>query len=100
MTNINALKGVQDLILKIAITCFDLFQVGFDAGDGENFFAVPGSQTPDILHIGNSSNFGTIGRWIFRIDQANIDSGGCQVDGKNHALDELFNTRIPAAIVL
>ena len=60
-------------------------QVGFDAGDGENFFAVPGSQSPDILHIGNSTNFDTVGRWIFRIDEASVDSGGCQVAG-NQAL--------------
>ena len=61
-------------------------QVGFDAGDGENFFAVPGSQSPDILHIGNSTNFDTVGRWIFRIDEASVDSGGCQVAGKKRAL--------------
>ena len=57
-------------------------QVGFDAGDGENFFAVPGSQTPDIMSIGESSNVDTVGRWIFRVDETRVDLGGCQVDGK------------------
>ncbi|CAG2244401.1 unnamed protein product [Mytilus edulis] len=33
-------------------------QVGFDAGDGIHFYAVPGSQTPGIINITQMSNVG------------------------------------------
>ncbi|AXT39928.1 PEP-CTERM sorting domain-containing protein [Alteromonas sp. BL110] len=43
-------------------------QAGYDAGDGENFFTVPGSQTAAIADIDESnSNTGTPGIWKFAI---------------------------------
>ena len=50
-------------------------QVGFDAGDKQNFFSFPDSQTPAIIDVNNSSNVGVTGRWIFRIDQRSISFG-------------------------
>ena len=54
-----------------------LAQVGFNAGDGVVYYAVPWSRTPEIVGVGGLSNVGTTGRWIFRIDSAVIDAGGC-----------------------
>ena len=43
-------------------------QAGYDAGDGENFFTVPGSRTSAIADIDESnSNTGTPGIWKFAI---------------------------------
>ena len=42
------------------------FQVGFDAGDGEIFYNMGASQTPDILNVKGQS-------YHYRIDRANIE---------------------------
>lgn len=47
-------------------------QVGFNAGDGERYASVPGSQTPDILNIDTTSNVGIAGVWMFRVDTFEI----------------------------
>ena len=39
---------------------------GITAGDGVNFIAIPGSLTPDIINIDNTSNVGVPGVWIFK----------------------------------
>jgi len=48
-------------------------QAGFDAGDNQNFFALPGSFTADILDLQNTSNVlsndDTSGLWSFAIRQ-------------------------------
>ena len=44
-------------------------QGGFNAGDGERFFSIPGSQTAAILNIFNTTNIGIPGQWTFRVDQ-------------------------------
>ena len=56
-------------------------QVGFDAGDGERFFSVPGSQTADIVDIDTTSNVDIPGVWMF---QVNGEVADCteDVDGK------------------
>ena len=54
-------------------------QVGFDAGDGIRYFAVPGSQTDEIINIASTSNVGIPGMWIFRIDGQEVVAGGCQI---------------------
>ena len=47
-------------------------QVGFNAGDGERFAAVPGSRTASIINIASTSNVGLDGVWIYRVDAAEI----------------------------
>ena len=54
-------------------------QVGFDAGDGIRYFAVPGSQTDEIINIASTSNVNIPGMWIFRIDGQEVVAAGCQV---------------------
>ena len=43
-------------------------QVGFNAGDGERFFSVPGSQTDEIINIDTTTNVGMPGVWIFQVN--------------------------------
>ena len=50
-------------------------QGGFNAGDGERFFSIPGSQTPAIINIASTTNVGIPGAWIFRIDLSTISEG-------------------------
>lgn len=44
-------------------------QAGYDAGDGVNFFTLPGSRTADVLELQNTSNVSaaTPGLWSFAI---------------------------------
>ncbi|XP_022104835.1 protein mesh-like isoform X2 [Acanthaster planci] len=56
-------------------------QVGFNAGDGFNFFVVPESRTDAIVDIDKDSNVGTRGRFVFRIDNSDIVDSGCNTDG-------------------
>lgn len=50
-------------------------QGGFNAGDGERFFSIPGSQTAAIINIASTTNIGIPGVWIFRIDLSTISEG-------------------------
>lgn len=47
-------------------------KAGFDTGDGTNFYSLPGSCTSDVVGVPDSSNVNQEGKWIFRVDQANI----------------------------
>jgi len=38
---------------------------GINAGDGYNYHIIPGSQTPSIINITQTSNIGTPGVWMF-----------------------------------
>ena len=44
-------------------------QVGFNAGNNVNYVNIPGSRTPYILNITNSSNIGVGGQWVFLTSQ-------------------------------
>uniref|UniRef100_A0A914VSW5 NIDO domain-containing protein n=1 Tax=Plectus sambesii TaxID=2011161 RepID=A0A914VSW5_9BILA len=52
-------------------------KAGFDAGDGQTLFMIPGSCTSDIVTIGDRSNVGSPGKWLFRVDNSNVQSAGC-----------------------
>ncbi|CAH3144389.1 unnamed protein product [Pocillopora meandrina] len=56
-------------------------QAGFNAGDGIRYFNVPGSATDRIINVSSNSNVGKPGRWMFRIDSAKIEAGGCNTKG-------------------
>ncbi|XP_035685252.1 sushi domain-containing protein 2-like [Branchiostoma floridae] len=56
-------------------------KVGFNAGDGIRFFCTDTSQTADIVNVETTSNVNIPGRWVFRIDSATIQDGGCHTDG-------------------
>ncbi|XP_044291085.1 IgGFc-binding protein-like [Varanus komodoensis] len=44
-------------------------QAGFDNGDKINYYIIPGSRTPDILHLAEASNVNSPGHWVYRVDQ-------------------------------
>jgi len=48
--------------------------VGFNAGDGVNFAAVPASRTADIINIDSTSNVGIPGVWMFQVNEETIVS--------------------------
>uniref|UniRef100_A0A8C6TT76 Sushi, nidogen and EGF-like domain-containing protein 1 n=1 Tax=Neogobius melanostomus TaxID=47308 RepID=A0A8C6TT76_9GOBI len=50
---------------------------GFNAGDGKRYFNIPGSRTEDIVSVEVTTNVGFPGRWVFRIDHANVEVGSC-----------------------
>ncbi|XP_041485569.1 LOW QUALITY PROTEIN: sushi domain-containing protein 2-like [Lytechinus variegatus] len=56
-------------------------QVGFNAGDGVNYYSVSGSRTDSIVDIETTSNIGVPGRWVFRVDNSNIGGLTCTTSG-------------------
>ncbi|XP_076009719.1 sushi, nidogen and EGF-like domain-containing protein 1 [Genypterus blacodes] len=52
-------------------------QAGFNAGDGKRYFNIPGSRTADVADVEGTTNVGFPGRWVFRIDDAHVEVGGC-----------------------
>ena len=42
---------------------------GINAGDGVNSVAIPGSLTPNIINITQTSNVGIPGVWMFQVDR-------------------------------
>lgn len=58
------------------------FQVGFDAGDGLNFYAIEASRTASVINVTKMSNINHPGKFIFRVDTTQITNGGCNVEGK------------------
>ena len=42
---------------------------GINAGDGINSITVPGSLTPDIINVTQTSNIGNPGVWMFKVDR-------------------------------
>ena len=59
-----------------------VLQVGFDAGDGVNYFALPASRTSEIINVTSMSNVNIPGLFMFRVDSAGIKQGGCSTNGK------------------
>jgi len=47
---------------------------GFDAGDGSTLYLVSGSCSDDIITINQRSNINEAGKWMFRIDSADIET--------------------------
>ena len=56
-------------------------QVGYDAGDGTNYYALPESRTPEIINVSSMSNVNISGLFVFRVDSAEIIQGGCNTNG-------------------
>ncbi|XP_071123955.1 protein mesh-like [Mytilus edulis] len=56
-------------------------QVGFDAGDGFNFYAIEASRTASVINVTSMSNIDQPGKFIFRVDTTQITNGGCNVEG-------------------
>ena len=50
--------------------------MGFNAGDGVNYYAVNGSMTDSVLNLPNMSNVDIPGKFVFRVDLAEIANAG------------------------
>lgn len=74
-------------------------QAGFNAGDGKRYFNIPGSRTGDVVNVEETTNVGFPGRWVFRIDDANVEVGGCNDSGKKPPLrtDHVSAAVLPSA---
>ena len=46
---------------------------GINAGDGVNSVTIPGSLTPSIINIAQTSNVGIPGVWMFQVDRGNVN---------------------------
>ena len=42
---------------------------GINAGDGINSITIPGSLTPNILNVSQTSNVGISGIWMFQVNE-------------------------------
>ncbi|CAH2319465.1 alpha-tectorin [Pelobates cultripes] len=66
-------------------------QAGFNGGNSTNFFSVPGSRSPEIVNIEETTNVNVPGRWLFKIDGKEIDpANGCSLKGQFLRQGELF----------
>ena len=45
---------------------------GFDAGNGTDFYTIPGSKTADVLNLVNASNVGEAGVWRFNVSSGEV----------------------------
>ena len=52
-------------------------QVGFNAGDGIRYAAIPQSQTSEIINVASTSNIDVAGLWVFRTDEDAVVIAGC-----------------------
>ncbi|XP_063168377.1 alpha-tectorin-like [Candoia aspera] len=50
-------------------------QAGFNNGDADNYFNIPGSWTPGIINISSTSNVIDPGRWVFEVDVFAVPNG-------------------------
>ncbi|XP_078236097.1 alpha-tectorin-like [Pogona vitticeps] len=50
-------------------------QAGFNSGDADNYFNIPGSWTPSIINISSMSNIMDPGRWVFEVDVFAVPNG-------------------------
>ena len=71
----------RDLVVIDNINPFH-WQAGFNAGDGIRYFNIPGSRTDESINLPTQSNVGNPGRWIFRVDLAEIEGMGMQHKSK------------------
>ena len=65
------------------------WQAGFNAGDGIRYFSIPGSRTHQVINLPTQSNVGNPGRWLFRIDNAKVEAGGCNTKGNSYSFSML-----------
>ena len=68
----DTLFSLLSSVLLLSLMCVHAgyATVGFNAGDGENYEVLPGSNTADVIGIANTSNVGVPGLWVFQVNQA------------------------------
>lgn len=91
ITGCSQVSGLRGLCLSS--------QAGFNAGDGRRYFNIPGSRTADVVNVEGTTNVGYPGKWVFRIDDANVEVGGCNDSGKT-CCSETSPGSTPSVLVL
>ncbi|KAM8927856.1 alpha-tectorin-like [Pelodytes ibericus] len=64
-------------------------QACLGSGDKTQYLNLPGSGTSDIINIGQTSNVGTPGCWVFRVDKLTVP-GGCVYEANFLRYNENF----------
>ena len=59
-----------------------IVQIGFNAGNGIDYYSIPDSGTEAMMNITRTSNVGVPGMWVFKASEAVIRSHGCHMSGK------------------
>ncbi len=67
-------------------------QVGLNAGDGIRFFSHPDSFSSRLTNIHTTTNVGTPGVWIFRVDGSEIVPAGCSNQNSGNFLSNTLHT--------
>lgn len=85
-TNISKLCSLHDINKKNTVFLIsglqNVRQVGFNAGDGVQFFKVNVGLTPDVVNIDEMSNVGNPGVFVFGVDKTEVIQP-CEVERKN-----------------
>lgn len=86
-TNISKLCSLHDINKKKSTVFLiswlqNVWQVGFNAGDGVQFFKVNVGLTPDVVNIDEMSNVGNPGVFVFGVDKTEVIQP-CEVERKN-----------------
>ncbi|XP_072180112.1 alpha-tectorin-like [Diadema setosum] len=56
----------------------DLAQIGFNGGDGRQYYAIPVSRSPEVVNVVETSNIGVPGRFVFGVDRPEIVDVQCK----------------------
>ena len=59
-------------ITAVGEVVISLPQVGFDAGDGENFYSIPESRSADIVNVVSATNIDIDGMQLYKLSDAQI----------------------------
>lgn len=85
-TNISKLCSLHDINKKNTVFLIswlqNVWQVGFNAGDGVQFFKVNVGLTPDVVNIDEMSNVGNPGVFVFGVDKTEVIQP-CEGERKN-----------------
>jgi hypothetical protein len=74
-------KYIMVLAVSSLFNTIFLLKCGFNAGDGTTYFSITGSNMSTVLTLPVHSNIGKRGVWVFKIDNAVIEEGGCNTEG-------------------
>lgn len=77
-----------------------LFQCGFNAGDNTHWLSITSSRNVSVLDLPYKSNVNQKGVWMFRIDKAKVEEGGCNTKGRITTFVFIFCKKSGATILV
>ncbi|GFO48993.1 sushi, nidogen and egf-like domain-containing protein 1 [Plakobranchus ocellatus] len=69
-------------------------QAGFNAGDQKNYYEVEGAMKAAIINLTHTSNVGIPGKWIFRVDSAEIEDSCSLSDSEGLFITPTFSSQL------